>query len=98
MDSVTERMARHQRERFALNVRHRSDQLRNLADALERIADKALTVDTPEYPGARDSNNLTVLAGEVVAEVVRALSLLSLDGLVDAGAQYEQIKRSGEGQ
>lgn len=81
------------RERYADKIRNRARTLRALADEVDRIADRVLTVDTPDFTGPAYANNLAWMAHTVQHEIINAVPNLGLAQLTSAAWDYETLKR-----
>ena len=79
-------------ESFAQSVRKRADQLRALADDLDRSADAVARVGTPEYRGAKFANNLAWIASQVQRAVLQAIPNLNLDGLTTTAHDIDSAR------
>ena len=88
-EDPTQRMLRIQTEGLQDRVRTRTRRLRDLADEMDRTAERMRTVGTPGFRGSELANSLTYLAATLVHDVANALPNLNLSELVNTAHEID---------
>lgn len=83
------------KSRFAEGIRDRANLLRDVADELDRRADKVAAIGTPDFRGVEFADNAAWIASQVQHEVIGILPNLTLDHLTVMAHDIDLLIRDG---